>query len=73
VGSYLSKSWPQPADIFGEGEMTVSIATWCCTLQLNMFLNISEWGKLSGCFLWLIPWTKPTWRCLEMLISSVIC
>jgi len=30
--------------------MIASIATWCCTLQLNMFLKISEWDKLSGCF-----------------------
>jgi len=29
-----------------------------------MFLKISEWGKLSGCFLWLWPWTKSTWGCL---------
>jgi len=68
----LTKSWQQPAD--REGEMIASIANWCCTLQLNMLLKISEWGKLSGCSLWLLPWTKSTWRCLEMLlISSVIC
>jgi len=40
--------------------MIASIATWCCTLQLNMFLKISEWGKLSGCFLWLPPVAKLT-------------
>jgi len=42
----LTKSGSQPADIFGEGGNDL---TWCCTLQLNMFLKFSVWGKLSGC------------------------